>query len=208
MTNDISGNRRPACLNRPPSIEGSFGGNQMWISSPLMQSCGCGIIAGLDAILRYEGRSVLTMDEYLKMFDEAARFIKPIVLPGKKENPKTFGVSTWGFKRGMKKFAASRGVSIKLKGFIFDYEEKVKKFLSLGVPVIALIAAPFNNVYIVNLNGAGSSIGFHWVTCTGIDDKYLEVSSWGIEHRIELTDLDKASAGVRFYAVLPGDGSF
>jgi hypothetical protein len=42
------------------------------------------------------------------------------------------------------------------------------------------------------------------VTCTGIDDKYLEVSSWGGLHRIELTDLDKASAGVRFYAILPG----
>ena len=207
MTDDTSGIRRPACLNRPPSIDGSFGGNQMWIPSLLMQNCGCGIIAGLDAVLRYEERSELTREEYLKMFDEASRFIKPIVLPGKREKPKSFGVSTGGFKRGMKRFAASRGVSIKLKGFIFDYENKVRKYLSLGVPVIALIAAPFNNVYIVNLNGAGSSIGFHWVTCTGIDDKYLEVSSWGSEHKIELTDLDKASAGVRFYAVLPGDGS-
>jgi len=204
MTMQNSGAVRPACLTRPPSIDGSFGGNQMWTSTPLMQNCGCGIIAGLDAVLRYEGISTLSMDEYLKRFDEAARFIKPIVLPGKREIPKSFGVSTRGFRRGVSKLAASRGLSLKAKGFIFDYEEKVKKYLAMGVPIASLIAAPFNNVYIVNCNGAGSPIGFHWVTCTGIDDKYLEVSSWGGLQRIELTDLDKASAGVRFYAILPG----
>ena len=203
MTSVSSGAGRPCCLTRPPSIEGSFGGNQMWTSTTLMQNCGCGIIAALDAVLRYEGISTLTMDEYLKRFDEASRFIKPIVLPGKRENPKSFGVSTIGFKRGIRKYAASRGVSIKAKGFIFDYEERAKKYLAMGVPVIALIAAPFNNVSIVNCNGVGSTIGFHWVTCTGIDDRYLEVSSWGGLHRIELSDLDRASAGVRFYAVLP-----
>lgn len=204
MTADPSGAARPACLTRPPSIDGSFGGNQMWMSTPLMQNCGCGIIAGLDAVLRYEGISVLTMDEYLRRFDEAARFIKPIVLPGKRENPKSFGVSTRGFQRGVRKLAASRGISLKIKGFIFDYEEKVRKYLELGVPVAALIAAPLNNVMIVNCNGAGSSIGFHWVTCTGINDKELEVSSWGGVHNIALSDLDRASAGVRFFAVLPG----
>lgn len=203
MTKVPSGTDRPACLTRPPSINGSYGGNQMWTGSPLMQNCGCGIIAALDAVLRYEGISAISMDEYLKRFDDAARFIKPIVLPGKRENPKSFGVSTIGFKRGIRKYAATRGVSIRAKGFIFDYEEKAKKYLAMGVPVVALIAAPFNNVSIVNINGVGSNIGFHWVTCTGIDDKYLEVSSWGGFHRIELSDLDRASAGVRFYAVLP-----
>ena len=152
MTSGPSGAARPACLTRPPSIDGSFGGNQMWTSTPLMQNCGCGIIAGLDAVLRYEGISTLTMDEYLKRFDDAARYLKPIVLPGNPENPKSFGVSTLGFKRGVKKLAASRGILVKAKGFIF---------------------------------------------------KYLEVSSWGGVYRIELSDLDRASAGVRFYAVLP-----
>ena len=203
MTSVPPGASGTACLTRPPSIDGSFGGNQMWTSSPLMQNCGCGVIAGLDAVLRYEWISAMTRDEYLKRFDEAARFIRPIVLPGKRENPKSFGVSTAGFKHGVKKYAASRGISVKVKGFIFDYEEKAGKYLAMGVPVVALIAAPFNNVSIVNCNGAGSRIGFHWVTCTGIDDRYLEVSSWGVLHRIELSDLDRASAGVRFYAVLP-----
>ncbi|MBR1905966.1 MAG: hypothetical protein IJ819_05850 [Clostridiales bacterium] len=203
MTSGHSGAVRPSCLTRPPSIDGSFGGNQMWTSTPLMQNCGCGIIAGLDAVLRYEGISTLTMDEYLKRFDDAARYLKPIVLPGSPENPKSFGVSTLGFKSGIKKLAASRGIPVKAKGFIFDYETKVKKYLEMGVPVVSLIAAPLNNVSIVNCNGAGSNIGFHWVTCTGIDDRYLEVSSWGGLHRIELSDLDRASAGVRFYAVLP-----
>ena len=191
------------CLENPPSINGSFGGSQMWVPDKLMQNCGCGIIAGLDAVLRYEGIAELSMEEYLKRFDEAARYIRPIVLSRDPENPKSFGVSTGGFRRGIKKYAASRGVSVRAKGFIFDYENKVRHYLSLGVPVVALIAAPLKNVTLVNCNGAGSSIGFHWVTCTAIDDKYLEVSSWGGKHTIELTDLDRASAGVRFYAVLP-----
>ena len=191
------------CLENPPSIDGSFGGSQMWVSEKLMQECGCGIIAGLDAVLRYEGLAELSREEYLKRFDEAARYIRPIVLSRDPEKPKSFGVSTAGFKRGIRKYAASRGLGIRAKGFIFDYENKVRHYLSLGVPVAALIAAPLKNVTLVNCNGAGSSIGFHWVTCTGIDDKHLEVSSWGGKHTIELTDLDRASAGVRFYAVLP-----
>ena len=70
-------------LNRPPSIDGSFGGSQMWAPTPLMQNCGCGIVAGLDAIMRMEGESDISREDYLKRFDEASRYIRPILLPGK-----------------------------------------------------------------------------------------------------------------------------
>ena len=199
-------------LSRPPSIDGSFGGSQMWAPTPLMQNCGCGIIAGLDAVMRMSGEGDLTMDEYLKRFDEASRFIRPILLPGKHEKPRkifgqeflgSFGVSTWRFKRGIKKLAASRNLAIKVKSFIFSYEEKIEMYLERGIPVIALIAAPFNNVNLINSNGVPFKVGFHWVTVTGIDEKHLEVSSWGGKYRIELSDLDKATAGVKFFAVFP-----
>ena len=200
-------------LNRPPSIDGSFGGSQMWAPTPLMQNCGCGIIAGLDAIMRMEGESDISREDYLKRFDEASRYIRPILLPGKHEKPRkifgseflgSFGVSTGRFRRGIKKLAAARNISIRLKGFIFRYEEKVKRYLDMGVPVICLIAAPFNNVTLTDQYGNPVKVGFHWVTCTAIDDKILEVSSWGGRYKIALTDLDKPTAGVRFYAVLPG----
>ena len=74
----------------------------------------------------------------------------------------------------------------------------------MGVRLVALIAAPFNNVKLINCNGVPFNVGNHWVTVTGIDDKNLEVSSWGGKYFIELEDLDRATAGVRFYAVLPG----
>lgn len=211
MIGGLAGNRPPV-LNRPPSIDGSFGGSQMWASTPLMQNCGCGIIAGLDAIMRMSGEGEISREEYLKRFDEASHFIKPILLPGKHEKPRkifgneflgSFGVSTGRFRRGIKKLARSRNIGIKLKSFIFRYEERVKRYLEQGVPVIALIAAPFNNVKLLNNNGVPFNVGFHWVTCTGIDDRYLEVSSWGGRYRIELTDLDRPTAAVKFYAVLP-----
>ena len=212
MITGPTGLSRPKLLTRPPSIDGSFGGSQMWASTPLMQNCGCGIIAGLDAVMRIAGEGELSRDEYMKRFDEATHFIRPIILPGKHEKPKkifgneflgSFGVSTGRFRRGIKKLAASRNVRIKVKSFIFKYEERVKSYLEQGVPVIALIAAPFNNVTLLNVYDVPSKVGFHWVTCTGIDDKFLEVSSWGGKYRIPLTDLDKATAGVKFYAVLP-----
>ena len=200
-------------LTTPPSIEGSFGGSQMWAPTPLMQRSSCGIIAGLDAVLRYEGIAELSMDEYLKRFEEAARYIRPINLPGKhdksvkifgKEFSGSFGVSTRRFRRGIKRLAESRNISIKLKGYIFNYEVQTRHYLDMGVPLAALIAAPFNNVKLINCNGVPFNVGNHWVTVTGIDDKNLEVSSWGGKYYIELEDLDRASAGVRFYAVLPG----
>ncbi|MBO4449125.1 MAG: hypothetical protein J5777_00915 [Clostridiales bacterium] len=210
----LSGMNRPEILSRPPSIEGSFGGSQMWAPTPLMQNCGCGIIAGLDTVMRLSGEGELARDEYIKRFNEASRYIRPIILPGKHVKPRkifgneflgSFGVSTGRFRRGIKKLALSRGIGIKIKGFIFKYEEKVKKYLDMGVPVIALIAAPFNNVKLLNCHGVPFNVGFHWVTVTGIDDRYMEVSSWGGMYKIELKDLDKATAGVKFYAVLPYD---
>lgn len=200
-------------LTSPPSIEGSFGGSQMWAPTPLMQRNSCGVIAGLDAVLRYEGISELTMDEYLKRYEEAYRFIRPIDLPGKHDKPVkifgrefsgSFGVSTRHFRRGIKKLAQSRGIQIRPKGFIFKYEDRVRLYLGMGVPLVALIAAPFNNVKLINSNGVPFNVGNHWVTVTGIDDKELEVSSWGGRYHIALEELDRATAGVRFYAVLPG----
>ena len=206
----------PKCIDRPPSIDGSFGGSQMWAPTPLMQNCGCGIVAGLDAIIRLSGERELSREEYMIRFDEASGFIRPILLPGKHDKPKmifgneflgSFGVSTRRFKKGIKMLADSRGIDIRVKSFIFDYEEKIRQYLNQGVPVIALIAAPFNNVSLINANGVPSRIGFHWVTCTGINEKFLEVSSWGGRYTIELSDLDKPTAGVKFFAVLPGDSS-
>ena len=179
MITGPTGLSRPKLLTRPPSIDGSFGGSQMWAPTPLMQNCGCGIIAGLDAVMRIAGEGELSRDEYMKRFDEASHFIRPIILPGKHEKPKkifgseflgSFGVSTGRFRRGIKKLAASRNVRIKVKSFIFKYEERVKSYLEQGVPVIALIAAPFNNVTLLNVYDVPNKVGFHWVTCTGIDD--------------------------------------
>ena len=119
MITGPTGLSRPKILTAPPSIDGSFGGSQMWAPTPLMQNCGCGIIPGLDAVMRIAGEGELSRDEYLKRFDEASRFIRPILLPGKHEKPKkifggeflgSFGVSTGRFKRGIKKLAASRNV--------------------------------------------------------------------------------------------------
>ena len=135
MITGPAGLSRPKLLTRPPSIDGSFGGSQMWAPTPLMQNCGCGIIAGLDAVMRIAGEGELSRDEYMKRFDEASHFIRPIILPGKHEKPKmifgseflgSFGVSTGRFRRGIKKLAASRNVRIKVKSFIFKYEERVK----------------------------------------------------------------------------------
>ena len=212
MIEGLSGMNRPKILTTPPSVEGSFGGSQMWAPTPLMQNCGCGIIAGLDAVMRIAGEGEISKDDYLKRFDEASRFIRPILLPGRHDKPKmifgneflgSFGVSTGRFRRGIKKLAASRNIRIKVKSFVFGYEEKAKMYLEQGVPLIALIAAPFNNVTLLNANDVPFKVGFHWVTCTGMDDKYLEVSSWGGKYKIPLSDLDKATAAVKFFAVLP-----
>ena len=126
-------------MSQPPKIIDkygieSFGGSQMWLPDKMLLNSGCGIIAGLDAIMRLKGEERMPREEYFDRFFDAKDYIRPITIGKNREPRKLFGkeflgslgVSAGRFRRGIKKLAAKEGLKIRVKPFRFRWWEKVK----------------------------------------------------------------------------------
>ena len=166
-------------MSQPPKIIDkygieSFGGSQMWLPDKMLLNSGCGIIAGLDAIMRLKGEERMPREEYFDRFFDANDYIRPITIGKNREPRKLFGkeflgslgVSAGRFRRGIKKLAAKEGLKIRVKPFRFRWWEKVPKYLEGGDPLVMLVTAPFENVSIELPTGTKGNLGFHWVTIT------------------------------------------
>ena len=73
-------------MSLPPKIidkngSASYGGSQMWLPNKVLLNSGCGVIAGLDAIMRLKGEESLPKDDYINRFFDA-KALRPRV-PGK-----------------------------------------------------------------------------------------------------------------------------
>jgi len=201
-------------MSMPPKIidkngSASYGGSQMWLPDKVLLNSGCGVIAGLDAIMRLKGEESLPKDDYINRFFDAKDYIRPIIVGKNRESRQlfgheflgSFGVSAARFKKGVKKLAAKEGLKVKVKPFRFRWWEKIPKYLESGDPLIMLITAPFNNVAVVAPNGFRNMCGFHWVTITGIEGDTLRVSSWGWECTMSIKELRKFNVILHFYSV-------
>ncbi len=201
-------------MSHPPKIVDkygieSFGGSQMWLPDKMLLNSGCGIIAGLDAIIRLKGEERMTREEYFERFFDAKDYIRPITISKKRDPRKVFGkeflgslgVSAGRFRRGIKKLAVKEGLKIKVKPFRFRWWEKVPEYLKTGDPLVMLVTAPFENVTIELPSGTKGKLGFHWVTITDIDGDTLTVSSWGDKCKMSVKELRKFNVILHFYAV-------
>ena len=201
-------------MSRPPKIidrngSASFGGSQMWLPDKMLLNSGCGVIAGLDAIMRLKGEESLPKDDYINRFFDAKDYIRPIIVSKNREPRNIFGheflgslgVSASRFKKGIKKLAAKEGLKIRLKPFRFKWWEKIPKYLESGDPLVMLITAPFNNVTVVSPSGYKNMCGYHWVTITGIEGDTLKVSSWGWECTMSIKELRRFNVILHFYSV-------
>lgn len=201
-------------MSLPPKIidkngSASYGGSQMWLPDKVLLNSGCGVIAGLDAIMRLKGEESLPRDDYINRFFDAKDYIRPIIVGKNRESRQlfgheflgSFGVSAARFKKGVKKLAAKEGLKVKVKPFRFRWWEKIPRYLESGDPLIMLITAPFNNVAVVAPNGFRNMCGFHWVTITGIEGDTLRVSSWGWECTMSIKELRKFNVILHFYSV-------
>ncbi len=201
-------------MSLPPKIVDkfgveSYGGSQMWLPDKMLLNSGCGIIAGLDCIMRLKGEEKMPREEYFDRFFEAKDYIRPITV-GKNREPRklfgkeflgSFGVSAGRFKRGVRKLGAKEGLTVKIKPFRFKWWEKIPKYLETGDPLVMLITAPFNNVSVETPTGHKTMCGYHWVTITGLEGDTLWVSSWGWRCKMSLKELRRFNVILHFYSV-------
>ena len=186
----------------------SFGGSQMWLPDRMFLNSGCGIIAGLDAVMRLKGEESLPRQDYIDRFFVAKDYIRPITIGKNRQSRKlfgqeflgSFGVSASRFKKGIKKLAAKEGISVKVKPFSFRWEEKIAGYLETGDPLVMLFTAPIRKVAVITPDGHRNMCNYHWVTVTGIDGDTLTVSSWGYECKMSLKELRRFNVILHFYS--------
>lgn len=183
----------------------SFGGSQMFSASSTMREVGCGVIAALDLLLylcRFqEGCSgeffaeaaedgVIDSAEYDALAQRLSRRYFPII-------PK-LGVNGLMLAAGLNLFFRRYGFPYRARWGIGSRRlfEQIEEQLAQDLPVILSVGPNFPLVwrkdtlcfYAEMPGGTPSSactVRAHYVTVTGIDERYLHVSSWGRPYLID-----------------------
>jgi len=177
----------------------SFGGSQRMSESKILRSSGCGIVAALDLLLYITKSKGLHVDSELKalsLFD---------IIPEIKYNHmlgrmcRTYfpvipyhGMNGLGLMAGMQVFFMKNKMPYSCHWCISDKGlwDKVYQMLGDDIPVIMSVGPNFPFIwkngkavlYSKRADGeycSASSVKAHFITITGIDDEWIEISSWG-----------------------------
>lgn len=189
----------------------SYGGTQLWSENRVIRRCGCGVIGSSDVLIylsRYHGdchsddfpAALLaeTIDEleYDDFSRRLSRSCMPIVPPFGINGPALSAGLDLAFRHYKMPMRARWGVR---SGELFG---TVEKMLSEDIPVILAVGPNFPRFWQKNkatlytkrpdgLPNVSASTYAHFLTATGIDDEWLQVSSWGRKYYIsreEYTD--------------------
>lgn len=177
----------------------SFGGSQRMADNKTMAQCGCGVVAATDFLLyitKHHGNYAesvvkalslydkLPKDEYNRCIDKMRRIYFPLI-------PK-LGMNGLGLMAGMQLYFHRYKLPYSCHWCISDKDlwQKIAGMLSQDLPVIMSIGPNFPFVwrngkaafYTRDINGAlrpASYVKAHFVSVTGMDNEWLEISSWG-----------------------------
>lgn len=181
----------------------SFGGNQNWATGYMMRKYGCGVVAMGDVLiylgihrlpcntdllygmLREDGcLSYPRYERYLRKMNK--RYLG--IIPG-------FGVPNFQLARAMNRYFRHYRIDLRARWCLSSGKmlERIQDSLSKDYPVILAIGQniPFwrkkkltlyrqeNGVYL-----PATETKAHYVVVTGIENGYLQISSWGKEYFI------------------------
>lgn len=166
----------------------TYGGNQGMSDSPIIQKCGCGVVASADVIIYLRKPSQtppLTLEKYNKFLRFLNRHYLPLI-------PK-FGLNPLVLSAGVNLYFRKRKMPYKASWLCSGEKlySRIETQLSDNIPVILSVGTNFpcfwqkNNLNLYSkLNNSyikASSARAHFVTATGIDSQYIRISSWGRE---------------------------
>ncbi len=188
----------------------SYGGNQNWSHNVVMRKCGCGVIAATDLLLYlYRNRKNCQTDVFsgipvqgsipLSAYDRLSERLRrgyfPVIPP--------FGTSGFGVVLGLNAYFRKYRLPLQAKWAVWRDElwKHVEKMLADDLPVILTIGqnVPFFwmnhklRLYVKTDGWYRSSSGVkaHYVVITGMDSRWLRVSSWGKEYYINRKEFEQ-----------------
>lgn len=177
----------------------SFGGDQRCCGDKVLQSCGCGVVAALDMLLYLDrwhsdvhipefanlcASSPLPQTAYEQTLEKLRRAYFPLFYP--------FGMNGLALSLGMNLFFKRHALPFKARWSVPKAElwQRIGAMLERDLPVIMAVGPNFPRFWqkkganFCRLSQEGRyvpsvSARAHFVTATGLDDEWVELSSWG-----------------------------
>ena len=182
----------------------SYGGNQCWSPSKSMREYGCGVIAWTDLLLylhrnktgcaaeffdRVQERGALALEAYNHYADLLRWRYLPILPP--------LGLNSFVLAGGLNCYFWRYRVPLRARWGVWSSRlwRAVGQMLDQDIPVILAIGPNFPflwqqhkvTLYTKSTQGdylVSCAVKAHYVTVTGIDEKWMRVSSWGKEYYV------------------------
>ncbi len=166
----------------------TYGGSQILSDNANIQRCGCGVVAAADLILYMGdvlGPSPLLLNSYNRFLKYLNKHYFPLI-------PR-FGMNSLALTAGLNLYFRNRKLPFRAAWLVSGekFYSNLEKQISENLPVIMSIGPNFPYFWRKNdlnlyskINDAYIKTGSaraHFVTATGIDEKYIRISSWGRE---------------------------
>ena len=171
----------------------AYGGNQAWLPYKFLKGMGCGLISAADVIFHLEGREKITEAEYVAFAKTLWKWYLPVI-PG-------FGMNGLTLMMGLNRYFKTHGFSYRACWKISGRKlfSRIDQMLSDDIPVILSVGPNFPLVWkkekltFYNKSPEGkyfpvTKIKAHFVTVTGRDGAWLQISSWGKEYYISIRE--------------------
>ncbi len=174
----------------------SFGGNQAWFPYKFLQKTGCGVVSASDVLLHLKGKTWMTQAQYVDFAKKIWLYYLPVI-PG-------FGMNALTLTVGMNRYFLNHGMPYRAVWNVTygKMHSRINQMLDKDCPVIMAVGPNFPvfwgkeklNFYVKNADGSMipvTKISGHFVTVTGREGGYLQISSWGKQFFIDTREFKK-----------------
>ena len=189
----------------------SFGGGQQYSDNKVLHRCGCGVVAALDTLLylnrwhsdgcipefvRLTSASPVPQPAYEQALNLLRRAYFPLFYP--------FGMNGLSISLGMNRFFKNHQLPYRARWSVPKAElwRRMEEMLEQDIPVIMAVGPNFPRFW--QKKGAGFyritpegryvpdvSVKAHFVTATGMDNDWVELSSWGSRYFMGQEEFDR-----------------
>ena len=194
----------------------TYGGNQRLSSDRVIKKCGCGIVAALDTLLylksccgwtevpelgAFEGEASMSGESYESCLAAMKRKYFPVLYP--------LGTNGMAIALGMSRFFKAHCLPYRAAWFpaTAGMWGRMEKMLEADIPVVCAVGTNFPKFWekkglalqVPGLSGGlcpSADARAHFVTVTGLDKDWMQISSWGKKYHVSRRDFISYARGI------------
>ena len=170
-----------------------YGGNQSWFPYGFLRRVGCGVIGATDVLLHLQKVEEISEEAYVEFAKKLWKGYFPVI-PG-------FGMNGLGLMIGMNLYFKKYQMPYLAYWNIFGNRmfAKMDRMFEQDIPVVLAIGPNFPliwkkeklNLYVKTKEQQylpTTKVKAHFVTATGRDGEWIQISSWGKEYYFKISE--------------------